>query len=89
MHFHSKETGYLVERGKAPGRFFVLIPVQVDVGYPAFVKGSHDLSRLRVSPVEVAVEVGSVVVWCGGVELVYPAVGSFQRGGGFAVMLGY
>lgn len=73
---------------------FVFIPVQIDAGYPAFVKGSHKVSQPRPSadqlPEEIPLEIGSVLLWNGGVELVYPAVGGFEHGGGgFAIMLGY
>lgn len=81
-----------MKRGIAPGRILISIPIQMDAGYPLFIKGSHKSPRGRddqLYPVEVPLDIGSVVMWYGETELVYPTVGSFKRGGGFAIMLGY
>lgn len=87
-------------RGVVPGlgRIFVSIPIQLDAGYPSFVKGSHnkplsESQALDRDPnqefVEILLDVGSVLLWYGETELVYPIVSSFERGGGFAIILGY
>lgn len=100
VHFYVKEK-QAIQRGVSTERILVSILIQLDAGYPLFVKGSHKPSGKSIGtkgpdgdtdqtcPVEIPLEIGSVLLWYAKTELVYPIVSRFEHGGGFAILLGY
>lgn len=90
LHMHTKEKR-VVQSAVTRGRIYILIPIQLDAGYPLFFKGSHipGTHDTDVDPAELPLDIGGVLMWHGETSWVYPAVSGFERGGGFAILLGY